>query len=165
MHWSISIYQASDILQRDTCKLSCTELHKAFPFKTHLKEEEEQWHRFMWWPVWHVGRRRPLLCLLLSLQRSTSVALASMLNHKTIDLSRPGGKQLPAMSCLAKSNSPQPCSWTPGPSNTQWPIPMPVKPYSVNPVLTGWWCPSCVPGMIPGLLNTLALSENQETPN
>ena len=43
--------------------------------------------------------------LLLSLQRLTSVALTSMLNHKAIDLSRPGGKQFPAMSLLANQTA------------------------------------------------------------
>lgn len=40
-------YRASDTLQRNTCKLCCTELHKVFPSKTHLKEVEEQCHSFM----------------------------------------------------------------------------------------------------------------------
>jgi len=43
--------------------------------------------------------------LLLSLKRLTSVALTSLLNHKTIDLSRPGGKQFPAMSLLANQTA------------------------------------------------------------
>ena len=51
------------------------------------------------------GKEKASTLFVLSLQRLTSVALASMLNHKAIDLSRPSGKQFPAMSLLANQTA------------------------------------------------------------